>query len=697
MIRRINKIVALVLIGTSIVTIAPLNIFSIDAKAEVNNSTEITLDSQDNKVTLASTDEEEALKTVEAAMIPTKLNAVYSNVSTSTTVSQFEECGSLSYTLDDTAAGTIAQTLTNNMPKIVAGVTAVETGGTQLIAYGQSIGSQTLIQKGTKLKLSAIGVLTKLQAMGSLSNAKIIAMVKEEAKNIPVYKYTVADGTSTAAQGFAVGGTLGLALNPVDTYNATEKTATYSSLALVPSLPLSGSTAYGKIIDLSASNTKIICDGLNINIMDYTNSKVYAINNPVYNMLQMSKGVKSAKSTDILNAISFSGVTNLKGFTSRIDLSSQGISTTILGISLTTKDLTSKNYQYALPVETFEKALLDSTINSMNLSAIGDTIKGMIKIGTYTMIPNVNSEIGNVIDNSGIGDTINGVTDSLDDLSDSLNDLTDSLNDKSDDVDDAWDEVFDRFDNDEGWDKRDGYIYYYDEDGISLKGIQKIKDKTYYFNRIDGAMETGWQIVNGKRSYFDKKKGYQLFNKWVQDNEDKYFLGDDGSAQKMKWVNDGDKNYYLKADGKMTKDWLKIEDYWYYFNKDGSMATSTWKWSDGKWYYLKNNGQVANDWLQLGTKWYYFKDPSGALQTGWFRSNGSWYCANDDGSMKTGWAESSDGLCYLDDVNGKMKKNEWVTLDGKSYYFNVNGIMVTGSRYIDGTKYIFNSDGSLSV
>ena len=84
------------------------------------------------------------------------------------------------------------------------------------------------------------------------------------------------------------------------------------------------------------------------------------------------------------------------------------------------------------------------------------------------------------------------------------------------------------------------------------------------------------------------------------------------------------------------------------------------------------------------------------MQTGWFRANGSWYCTNDDGSMKTGWADSSDGWCYLDEVNGKMKKNEWVTVDDKKYYFNVNGIMVTGSRYIDGTKYIFNSDGSLS-
>ena len=53
MIRRINKIVALVLIGTSIGTIAPVDIFAIDAKAVDNDSSEIVLDSQNNNVTLA--------------------------------------------------------------------------------------------------------------------------------------------------------------------------------------------------------------------------------------------------------------------------------------------------------------------------------------------------------------------------------------------------------------------------------------------------------------------------------------------------------------------------------------------------------------------------------------------------------------------------------------------------------------------
>ncbi|MDO5518776.1 MAG: N-acetylmuramoyl-L-alanine amidase family protein, partial [Clostridium sp.] len=140
-----------------------------------------------------------------------------------------------------------------------------------------------------------------------------------------------------------------------------------------------------------------------------------------------------------------------------------------------------------------------SNMTSENLAALKQKI-----------IQSITQNIGAIIDKTGIGSIVSGVTDAVGDLADSLDDLADSLKDKSDDIDDAWDKVFDRFDNDEGWGKRDGYIYYYDEDGISLKGVQKINGKTYYFNRIDGAMETGWQIVDGKRCYFDKDKGYQV-------------------------------------------------------------------------------------------------------------------------------------------------------------------------------------------
>lgn len=336
-------------------------------------------------------------------------------------------------------------------------------------------------------------------------------------------------------------------------------------------------------------------------------------------------------------------------------------------------------------------AAIGKPVYISNNSPITDDIKN-------TLLNAVKKNLGAIIQSTGIKDMVDDVTDAVDDLSDSLGDLADSLHDKSDDVDDAWDKVFDRFDNDPGWGKRDGYIYYYDEDGISLKGPHKIDGKTYYFNRIDGAMETGWQIVDGKKCYFDKKKGYELFSQWVQDGEDWYFLSADGAVEKSKWLNYGVNWYYLKADGKMAKDWMKIDDYWYYFNPgNGAMASSQWILDDdNNWRYVKANGAAANNWENVNGTWYYFKENSAEMQTGWFRADGSWYYADSNGAMQTGWVSSKDGWCYLDTSSGKMKKNEWAYSNGHWYYFNVNGIMVTGKRYIDGTKYVFNSDGTLA-
>ena len=184
MIRRINKVVALVLIMTSICAVAPvsnlgemanLNIFSIEAKA-------------------ATATEEEALNTVESAMIPTKLSAIYTVNPNASTVSKYEKCGSLSYTLNDTAAGEIAAIFTNstNMTKIEQGVTNVKLAGDNLVTNGNSliaIGTassnntqiaqgQAYLAKGTQISQSATDVLSSLNNMKSLTSDKIIAMVK---------------------------------------------------------------------------------------------------------------------------------------------------------------------------------------------------------------------------------------------------------------------------------------------------------------------------------------------------------------------------------------------------------------------------------------------------------------------------------------------------------------------------------------
>jgi|GEM_PF-2833621 len=723
MIRRINKIVALMLIATSIGTVAPINIFV--QKANAAEITELKLNSTDgsssnaainNQMTMAglTPEEQQQLLIASAIAAATQAGASGQLSAMNSIIALNISGGTQSVTLSSSPIGTLSYTLTDEKAEEIKDLIVTKINSTDGQVLTQKLITLVTDPHYVAYKSNALivlGVMAQLkmtaasaEAGNATAEAQLITEIKTLAKLVPMYQYTGVNASGMSSQGFTGGGLIGLMTAPSATYNAPVRNATYNVSDIVPSLGLSSGGTFANSINLSDTNNKVICDGLNISVLDNTNKELYSINNPVYTMFKVSSGGTASKD---LNVIKFpTEVTSFSGGNTKVALASQGIEeTSILSLSInttTSAGVSVKNYDYATTIDGTEKAMLDSMIDGFNLAtSISSVIKSQIKPGTFTMIPNLNSgidglsdKINNAVD--GINKTVGGVTDGLNNVSDSLNDLTDSLKDKSDDVDDAWDKVFDRFDNEAGWGKRDGYIYYYDKDGVSLKGVQKIKGKTYYFNRIDGAMETGWQIVDGKRSYFDKKRGYQLFKQWVKDGDDKYFLGEDGAVKKMEWVNDGGKKYYLKADGKMAKDSLKIEDYWYFFNEDGSMVTSSWKWKDDKWYYIKDNGQAATSWIQIGDKWYYFKDPTGVWQTGWFRADGSWYCTNSDGSMKTGWAESSDGWCYLDEVSGKMKKNEWVTVDDQKYYFNINGIMVTGSRYINGTKYVFNSDGSLS-
>jgi len=715
MLKRINKIVALVLIGTSISTVSPKDIFAQKASAleitqsELNDAdvseSYIAINNQINQVTMASSTQEQQL--INAAILAAqnagdsvKLSAMNSIIALNISG------GKQQVTLSSSPIGTSFYKLNDAKAEEIKDLIVAKINSTD----GQKL-TQTLTTLITDPNYAAyknnaiivLGIMAQLkitaasaEAGNAIAEAGLIAEIKTLASSVPMYQYTGINTSGMSSQGFTAGGLIGLMTTPSETYNASVRNATYNVSDIVSSLELISGGTFKNNINLSDSNNKVICDGLNISVLDSKNKELYCINNPVYTMFKVSGGGTASK---YLNVISFpTQVNNFTGGNTKVVLTSEGIEeTSILSLSInttTSSAVSTKDYSYVATIDGTEKTMIDSMIDGLNIAtSISSFIKSQIKSNTFVMIPNLNSSINGITDK--INNSVSRVTDGLNNISESINDLTDSLDDKNDDVDEAWDKVFDRFDNSQGWGKRDGYRYYYDKDGVSLKGVQKINGKTYYFNRVDGAMETGWQIVDGKKCYFDKQKGYQLTTQWVKDNDDKYFIGVDGAVKKMEWINDGGKLYYVKADGKMTKDWLKIEDNWYFFNADGSLATSTWKWKDDNWYYLKNDGKAATGWIQLDDKWYYFKDPTGVWQTGWFRADGNWYCTNEDGSMKTGWANSSDGWCYLDDVSGKMKKNEWVTVNDQKYYFNINGIMVTGSRYINGTKYVFNSDGSL--
>ncbi len=105
----------------------------------------------------------------------------------------------------------------------------------------------------------------------------------------------------------------------------------------------------------------------------------------------------------------------------------------------------------------------------------------------------------------------------------------------------------------------------------------------------------------------------------------------------------------------------------------GTASAGVWeKTSDGSWKYKKADGSYcANEWLDINGNSYFF-DTTGVMHTGWKSfSNGSVY--------------------YFNPENGAMIKNKWVAQDGKSYYLQSDGTMARNTT-IDG-KYQVDANG----
>ncbi|MEY8337879.1 N-acetylmuramoyl-L-alanine amidase family protein [Lachnospiraceae bacterium 62-35] len=112
------------------------------------------------------------------------------------------------------------------------------------------------------------------------------------------------------------------------------------------------------------------------------------------------------------------------------------------------------------------------------------------------------------------------------------------------------------------------------------------------------------------------------------------------------------------------------------------------------------SGQVG--WIQDGNNWY-FKYPDGNYhKNGWLKWDGRWYFFDSNGYMLTGWQKSNNIWYYLRPNDGGPKGSMatgWLDVDGAAYYLNpdVNGpegAMVTGWLTIGGKRYYMNASGA---
>lgn len=246
------------------------------------------------------------------------------------------------------------------------------------------------------------------------------------------------------------------------------------------------------------------------------------------------------------------------------------------------------------------------------------------------------------------------------------------------------------------WKQYNGYWYYFDDKGVMVTGWKQIGGKWYFFDN-EGRMQTGWLEYKEKTYYLNDKgvmvtgeimidgklynfgsdgvliKSAQKQSIWKQIDNKWYYFGSDG-ARTVGWKNISGKWYYFDTKGIMATSWKHIGAKWYYFGANGAMITG-WKQISSKWYYFDVNGAMATGWKQIGSKWYSF-DTSGIMETGWKKSGAKWYYLGDSGAMTTGWKQVGANWYYFK-ADGTMVANETLTISGKTYKFNTNGVWIS--------------------
>ncbi len=215
---------------------------------------------------------------------------------------------------------------------------------------------------------------------------------------------------------------------------------------------------------------------------------------------------------------------------------------------------------------------------------------------------------------------------------------------------------------------------------------------------------------------------------WVQQGADWYYVDNNNDYVTETIQSSGASKFYLGEDGAMVRDYFLEDDgngNTYYFGSNGAMVTNTWVAiesavvdnqgsyvPDNYWYYFQASGKAmkgsttAMKKATIDGKKYGFNQ-YGQMSIGWVDELGdtidpdqenpfegaTYYCGGDnDGALRSGWVTYYDGYdgvtgnkadytnlyFYFQPSNNKIVLNDTKKINGKTYAFDVNGVMLSG-------------------
>lgn len=277
----------------------------------------------------------------------------------------------------------------------------------------------------------------------------------------------------------------------------------------------------------------------------------------------------------------------------------------------------------------------------------------------------------------------------------------------------------------------DGRIVYYDVDDDAngegmLHGFDNGIAGGYYFNKDTGALETGLKTIDVKTKFETTANAKTETKTYYFNPTTKSTVTDPISGKTITIAGQMDQAKQGNFNGK-----------WYYFGDDGAMVKSNFAHlKDGRWMYYNADGVLQYGEQYINGKWYYFDKNNGALQIGWFKlpdgrtvyynvttdgekisgdgmlhgikevtqevngktETATYYFNQNTGALETG-LKTIDGKTYYFDPNagGKMIKAHEANIAGKWYYFNDKGVRVESAfnQLNDGRTMYYNADGVL--
>ena len=112
-----------------------------------------------------------------------------------------------------------------------------------------------------------------------------------------------------------------------------------------------------------------------------------------------------------------------------------------------------------------------------------------------------------------------------------------------------------------------------------------------------------------------------------------------------------------------------------------------WVLEENHWRFYENNAPVLN-WKKIQGKWYYF-DKNGIMLSDTIYDR---YILTSSGAMvDSGWAKIKDKWYYAK-LSGKISQQKWEKVGGVWYYFDKDGIMLSNTIFDD---YIFTNSGAM--